>query len=463
MTAAIPAAIALTIECSYKMSSANRYTCIDVNVNIDKNELNIDGSDGKHLKGKSNENVQEIFLISPAMHFLPRNLTMVFPKLKSYNVQGNYLGDRSQVFDEPDPEDEDNSEDDIEEKTRALNPLALINGDFHNSGNILWIFITSANLQDIRPNVFEGASSLMRLTLDDNLITSLHKNAFQSIPKLARLYLRNNFIQTLHNDTFKPLPNLRRLYLSGNYIKKIYNVHFGSRICQIGLSFNMLEVVEVGLVDNLKAIRFVGLENNVCVNKNFFFRDTKVSEFRKQVRNCIEEDLSPKKQIKKLKVKIFNLNAEVKVLKRSVASSNKEIDKLSRSLLDCENDSEELKKHIQDREQKIFLLTKDIKTLEMQIDKLLGELAAFKPDKPASGGSETVDPLKKQVKSLQKKLKQKSVELKRLQKNLDEQVKITVDCERKNKELSAEITTLKKKKQELQHQLDQCNEENCSM
>lgn len=455
LTAAIPATMALTIECSYKMSSANRYTCIDVNMNLDKNELNIDESDGKHLKGKSNENVQEIFLISPAMHFLPRNLSMVFPKLKSYNIQGNYLGDRSQVYDEPDQEDEDNSEDDVEEKTRALNPLALINGDFQNSGNILWIFITSANLQDIRPNVFEGASNLMRLTLDDNLITSLHKNAFQSIPKLARLYLRNNFIQTLHNDTFKPLPNLRRLYLSGNYIKKIYNVHFGSRICQIGLSFNMLEVIEVSLVDNLKAIRFVGLENNVCVNKNFFFRDTKVSEFRKEVRNCIEENTS-KKQIKKLKVKIFNLNAEITVLKRSIASSKKEIDKLTRRLLDCENNSEELKQHIQDRDQKIFLLTKDIKRLEMQIQTLLGH-------KPLPGGTETVDPLEKQIKSLQKKLKKKSEELKRLQKNLDEQVNITVNCERKNKELSAEITTLKKKKQELQHQLDQCHEENCSM
>lgn len=251
----------------------------------------------------------------------------------------------------------DNTEKLEEQETRSLDPKALIRGDFFGADTITWLSITSGNLPNLRAYVFEGASKLLRLTLDNNFISSIHKNSFGNISELTRLYLRNNFLSYLHNDTFKPLPNLRRLYLSGNFIQKVFSVHFNPKLGYVDLLFNALEVIDVNLVDKSSKLKFLGMENNICVNKNFTAKDFEAGEFKSSIENCTEQSL-PKIKISKLEKAVSILGKKYeKVLKGKCPEAALAPEKNEEVPEECDKSSnkdvESLKKQIKQKDRQI--------------------------------------------------------------------------------------------------------------
>lgn len=105
--------LSIVLECSFIVSSTDRYTCIDLKLFVDKNELIITKLRGQHLAKKTNANVEEVILLSQTMRFLPRNLTTIFPKLKSLSVQGSTCGGSSYQLEEEIEKEEVESEESI--------------------------------------------------------------------------------------------------------------------------------------------------------------------------------------------------------------------------------------------------------------------------------------------------------------------------------------------------------------
>lgn len=111
LLALISNVLSVVLECSFLVSSTERYTCIDAKLFVDKNEQIINKLRGQHLAKRTNANVEEVILLSPTMRFLPRNLTTVFPNLRSLSVQGSYF--ESSSYPAQHQEDEEESKESI--------------------------------------------------------------------------------------------------------------------------------------------------------------------------------------------------------------------------------------------------------------------------------------------------------------------------------------------------------------
>src|SRR5690349_19170757 len=76
------------LECSFQVTSAKVYACINTNLVIDENNVQLTEAFGSHIAGKSWNSVKSIYFLSSAMRRLPRNVFVLLPKLKRYIIHG---------------------------------------------------------------------------------------------------------------------------------------------------------------------------------------------------------------------------------------------------------------------------------------------------------------------------------------------------------------------------------------
>lgn len=297
------------IDCSFAVSFENFYSCTNINLNIEKNFVELSSANGEHLNGMSNDKVAIVYFLSSGMRSLPRGIFKIFKNLSKYIVSG---------------------QDTVDE---FLNSNALINGDFKGASSLHTLLFISVILEHLRPKVFEGAENLVHLTLEACRITTIDKDAFVGLKKLQSLGMKFNYIATLNPNTFSGLAELQHLLLSGNYIEEIKRDHFRGlkKLIRISLIGNRLEEIDQNIT-GLPNLEHFYLDQNLCVDTHFGTDGVPFSKFKKEVAQC------SRKSVDKEKAKL-NLE-EIKELEKEVKYLQKLVEKYKNTK--CENKADNL-------------------------------------------------------------------------------------------------------------------------
>lgn len=295
------------IDCSFSISPDNMYTCLNLNLNIENNSVEISTVNGEHWSGMTNDKVLVVYFLSSDMRSLPRGIFNVFKNLNKYIVSG------------------------LDTVDEYLNGDALVQGDFHDAKSLQALLFISVILENLRARVFEGAENLLHLTLEACRITSIDKEAFAGLKKLQNLGMKFNFIAVLDPQTFSDLGELRDLLLSGNYLRKLTREHFrGLRnLVRISIIGNMLEEIDQNIT-GLPNLEEFYLDHNICVDAHFGSNGIPFSKFKKEIAGCSKvasakeekEDMNP------------NLN-EMRELEKEVVHLQKLVEKYRNAK--CEN------------------------------------------------------------------------------------------------------------------------------
>lgn len=138
---------------------------------------------------------------------------------------------------------------------------------FRYFGNIQEFEISYANIEAIHRN-FEGAVSLMFLTMSHNNITEIPASVFVDTPQLAMIDLSYNQIEKINKFAFANARSLSRIVLSHNKIKTMDANLFNdvSFLDQIELDFNLLETLPNNLFKNNGVLQKIYLNHNKISN-----------------------------------------------------------------------------------------------------------------------------------------------------------------------------------------------------
>ncbi|XP_066271574.1 leucine-rich repeat transmembrane neuronal protein 3-like [Branchiostoma lanceolatum] len=101
--------------------------------------------------------------------------------------------------------------------------------------------------------------NLRQLYLPRNRIANIRSGAFSNLPKLTTLSLNNNRITNLQPDVYS---NLTKLYLDSNQIADIHPGAFSnpSKLKRLYLRYN--QITDIGKFSNLTQLRFLHLDEN---------------------------------------------------------------------------------------------------------------------------------------------------------------------------------------------------------
>lgn len=255
------------IECKFANTFDNLYTCLNLNLQIDENGINIEKIVGNHSNGMQDGSVMSVHFLSSGMKRMPRGIFKVFNNLRKYVVQG------------------------LDTVDEFLDKNALVRGDFHGGGSLSAVLITTVVLDQLLEKIFEGAENIEKLTLEACRITEIHEEAFRGLNKLQSLGLKYNLITSLHPDTFKDLNELQHLLLSGNYLKTITRSHFKSlkNLVRLSLIGNMLTEVEPDLIEGMILLENLYMDQNICIDEHFGTDGLSMGKFQKLMVRCSKE------------------------------------------------------------------------------------------------------------------------------------------------------------------------------
>lgn len=285
----------VSLDCSFALAIENLYTCINVNLRINRNSVELKDVRGTHLANKKEDDVESIFLLSSGMQRLPRGIFKMFKNLKKYVVQG------------------------LDTVDEYLDSNALIRGDFQGAKGVTTILLMSVVLDQLRARIFEGADDLSYLTIEACRITSIDKEAFKGLKKLRSLGLKYNYITTLNPGTFSELVELQHLLLSGNFLKRFRKEHLKGlkQLNRLSLIGNILTNVDHDLIDGLSDLEHLYLDQNLCIDEHFGSDGVPFSKFSKTIKSCsTESSLEENMRRKADEVKL--LEKEVRTLQTLV-------------------------------------------------------------------------------------------------------------------------------------------------
>ncbi|XP_067830758.1 chondroadherin-like [Heptranchias perlo] len=137
-------------------------------------------------------------------------------------------------------------------------------GAFNGLSRLQFLHLNNNSIQELEEGVFENVTMVTYLYLENNLITNLTPGVFSSLKELNVLYLSNNRLTTLLGRTFKSLSTLRWLYLSNNRITAISpNAFTGNKaLRKLYLDGNKLTAVPMNALRPLKGLNILQLSNN---------------------------------------------------------------------------------------------------------------------------------------------------------------------------------------------------------
>lgn len=264
------AASGITLECVFQVSARQLYSCVNTNIDILENGIQIEDVSGVHEPDKSSDDVREIFFLSSAMRSLPQNVFEVFPYLSRYLVHG------------------------VDIQGKHLTKNSLIQGDFHGATNLNAIVMTGVNLHYLRADVFEGAENMGLLSLEACGITNIDENAFRHLSKLKTLQLSYNLVKKLPATVFHNLKHLNVLWFVGNNLETLEKKLFEGFKCLQKFSFqgNLLKVIDPEILDGLAKINSVHLWRNYCIDQGFGTGlPNPIADFKHFMTNCTGQDV----------------------------------------------------------------------------------------------------------------------------------------------------------------------------
>jgi Leucine-rich repeat (LRR) protein len=285
----------ITIDCTYSITFDKFYACTNLNLDINKNNVEIGAASGTHVGSKQNKDVQAIYFLSGAMKKLPRGVFKVFTNIRRYIVHG------------------------LDTVGEYLDENALVEGDFFGAKSVDSILIMTVVLEKIRAKVFEGAYNLNHLTLEACRISTIDKDAFHGLKKLQSLGLKFNYISSLDPKTFAELGELQHLLMSGNYLKTITKDHLKGlkKIVRISLIANDLKDINKNVIEGLNTLEYLYLDKNICINKHFGSDGVPFTKFNSLIATCSKQD-SLEEKTKKQQSEIQRLEKEIGRLQKLI-------------------------------------------------------------------------------------------------------------------------------------------------
>jgi Leucine-rich repeat (LRR) protein len=129
---------------------------------------------------------------------------------------------------------------------------------------LLWLQISSCNLQEIRNNTFENATELEYLNFYENQITTLKADTFRGATLLESIDFRRNQISHIDVNAFRGLSNLRLLDLGFNKIVELDGKIFApvNQLVYLGLNDNSIRALDKDIFRNLSRLTDLYLAYN---------------------------------------------------------------------------------------------------------------------------------------------------------------------------------------------------------
>ena len=148
--------------------------------------------------------------------------------------------------------------------TSFKNITALQDGDFSGLSSLQKLFIVGNPLTSVPANLFAGLSSLQQLRLDNNSLGSLDKDIFAGLSSLQTLALNHNQLTSLDRDIFAGLSSLRALSLSGNRLTSLDKDIFDglSSLIHLALDDNKLTSLPANVFDGPSSLTLLSLSSN---------------------------------------------------------------------------------------------------------------------------------------------------------------------------------------------------------
>ncbi|KAK7063041.1 hypothetical protein SK128_012384, partial [Halocaridina rubra] len=135
---------------------------------------------------------------------------------------------------------------------------------FGNSSTIIKVSLSRNSITTLARNAFTLLPSLETLSLGENQITEVNRHVFFDLPNLKKLYMDRNNITTVHDKAFQGLSSLVELELFSNQIQVITSETFKglSALERLDLHKNRLEVIGDMTFQDLKSLQMLDLQEN---------------------------------------------------------------------------------------------------------------------------------------------------------------------------------------------------------
>jgi Leucine-rich repeat (LRR) protein len=144
-------------------------------------------------------------------------------------------------------------------------------GNCKERASLTHIQALNNEVSKISDDNFKWATELVLIDLRDNKIEQILVGAFKDQDKLTELYLKQNKLTWIEVGTFESLTELRVLWLQNNQLSIIEKGLFdkNKNLIHLYIDENKIIAIESTVFNKLAAIKFLHMNGNICVDKNF--------------------------------------------------------------------------------------------------------------------------------------------------------------------------------------------------
>ncbi|XP_064090159.1 connectin-like isoform X1 [Macrobrachium nipponense] len=135
---------------------------------------------------------------------------------------------------------------------------------FGNSTTLTKVSLSRNSISTLARNAFARLPALDTLSLGENQITEVNRHVFFDLPNLKKLYIDRNNITTVYDKAFQGLQSLVELELFANQIQVITSETFKglSNLERLDLHKNRLEVIGDMTFQDLVSLKMLDLQEN---------------------------------------------------------------------------------------------------------------------------------------------------------------------------------------------------------
>ncbi|XP_068219359.1 connectin-like isoform X2 [Palaemon carinicauda] len=135
---------------------------------------------------------------------------------------------------------------------------------FGNSTTLTKVSLSRNSISTLARNAFARLPALDTLSLGENQITEVNRHVFLDLPNLKKLYIDRNNITTVYDKAFQGLQSLVELELFANQIQVITSETFKglSNLERLDLHKNRLEVIGDMTFQDLVVLKMLDLQEN---------------------------------------------------------------------------------------------------------------------------------------------------------------------------------------------------------
>lgn len=245
VTFVLETSFSITLPCIFEFDHKTGYTCNVKNFSNTNPSAHVTRVTGDHLykgdknhRNRSDVSVNRILIWNEVVHYLPGNLTAIFPHLRNLQVKKCGVKGLTRQIEFRQ----------LRKMYFGFNDIAFIPGDyFWNFRQLEILSLFNNKVSDIPATAFRDLISLKRLTLNSNRIKKLDPDLLKRCTNLEYVDLGNNLLEHIDGGSFKGLQKLTQIFLHNN------------RIDSIGNDF----------LSSLPRLELAMMDGNKCINESF--------------------------------------------------------------------------------------------------------------------------------------------------------------------------------------------------